>query len=612
MSEKKKKTSFLKTITSLFLPGGRKDNFDDVIVSPTQQIARNFFENKLGVIGLVGFILLFSLVFISTSLDTGYNPYNHETTLANLGPSTSYLKIDKSLNGSNVDKIVSGVSFSVALDTDGKLHFWGNNPASNVNVEQIVELTKDKTIVDIAAGSRHIIALTNTGDIIGAGENNFNEASFPSEVKQSLMGDTIKKIDAGVSVSVILTGKGRVIVWGSTLANNLDTIPNSVQGEIADVTVAPFNLVLTMKDGTITTLGVRSNEVAAVSPELAAGEYNIVQTVVSENTVIALDDQGVVHSWGAYGEGRNVIPEFDAKIVEIYSTRSTFLALDENGTLYTWGADRFGLLNIPSNVSAKNVETVFANFFSVYAVNDDDSITAWGHGGFRFGSDSLGRDMGERLLHGGRISLTVGAVSVLISLIIGVIVGLISGFYGGWLDNLLMRIAEVINSFPFLPLAITLSAFLPPSISENQRLTLIMVILGILSWPGMARLVRGQILAEREKDFVLAARALGLKENVIIIKHILPSVFSMIIVNMTLGYASSLLTEAGLSYLGFGVKPPSPSWGNMLSGVISSVVIERYWWQWVLPAGCVLLAALTVNLIGDALRDAIDPRANQK
>ncbi|UPU39165.1 ABC transporter permease [Erysipelothrix sp. Poltava] len=125
--------------------------------------------------------------------------------------------------------------------------------------------------------------------------------------------------------------------------------------------------------------------------------------------------------------------------------------------------------------------------------------------------------------------------------------------------------------------------------------------------------MRGQILAEREKDFVLAARALGLKEKTIIIRHILPSVFNFIIVNMTLGYASSLTyRSSGLSYLGFGVKRPSPSWGNMLDGVANTTVIENYWWQWLLPALCVMLTALSVNLMGDALRDAMDPKSNQK
>ncbi|MDO9591915.1 MAG: ABC transporter permease, partial [Erysipelotrichaceae bacterium] len=129
---------------------------------------------------------------------------------------------------------------------------------------------------------------------------------------------------------------------------------------------------------------------------------------------------------------------------------------------------------------------------------------------------------------------------------------------------------------------------------------------------GLARLVRGQILAEREKDFVLAARALGIRSNVIIMRHILPNVINVVIVSMTLGYAGSLLTEAGLSFLGFGVIPPSPSWGNMLTGAQDSTVITFYWWRWILPAVAVLIAALTVNIVGDGLRDAMDPKNNEK
>ena len=208
--------------------------------------------------------------------------------------------------------------------------------------------------------------------------------------------------------------------------------------------------------------------------------------------------------------------------------------------------------------------------------------------------------------------MTVGAVAVLISTFIGVLVGLIAGFYGKWLDNFLMRFAEIISSFPFLPLAITLSDFVGRRMAENQRILMIMVILGIISWPGLARLVRGQILAEREKEFVLAARALGIKSKIVIIRHILPNVINLIIVSMTLSYAGSLLTEAGLSFLGFGVKPPSPSWGNMLTGAQRPEVIQFYWWRWVLPALAVLFTALSVNLVGDGLREAMDPRANEK
>ena len=139
-----------------------------------------------------------------------------------------------------------------------------------------------------------------------------------------------------------------------------------------------------------------------------------------------------------------------------------------------------------------------------------------------------------------------------------------------------------------------------------------MVVLGVLGWMGLARLVRAQLLVEREKDFVLAAKALGIRQNKIMWRHILPNVFNLVIVTVTLGYASSLLTEAGLSFLGFGVAAPTPSWGNMLTSAQASTVIQYYWWRWFVPGLCVVLAALSANLIGDALREAMDPRENER
>jgi peptide/nickel transport system permease protein len=141
---------------------------------------------------------------------------------------------------------------------------------------------------------------------------------------------------------------------------------------------------------------------------------------------------------------------------------------------------------------------------------------------------------------------------------------------------------------------------------------MIMVILGVLSWTGLARLIRGQVLSERERDYVLAARALGIRNNNIMKRHILPSVFNIILVSASLGYAGSLLTEAGLSFLGFGVSPPSPSWGNILTAAQQTVVIETYWWRWILPGVAIIVTALSVNLIGDALRDAMDPKSNER
>ena len=208
--------------------------------------------------------------------------------------------------------------------------------------------------------------------------------------------------------------------------------------------------------------------------------------------------------------------------------------------------------------------------------------------------------------------MTIGAVAVIIELIFGILIGGISGYYGGKVDNFLMRFAEVVGSIPFLPLAMILSAIIGSSIPENARIFMIMIILGILSWPGLARLIRGQVLAEREKEFVTAAKAMGLKESVIIFRHIIPNVITVIIVSITLSFASSMLTETTLSFIGFGVLEPNPTWGNMLTGCQDSTVITKIWWRWVFPALALSITTISINLIGDGLRDAIDPKSNER
>ena len=209
--------------------------------------------------------------------------------------------------------------------------------------------------------------------------------------------------------------------------------------------------------------------------------------------------------------------------------------------------------------------------------------------------------------------MTIGAVAVLVSSVIGIIVGCVSGYFGGWVDTLLMRVTEIFSSMPFLPFAMLLSQIIKNyNIGETMRIFIIMLILGALSWTGLARMVRGQVLAEREKEFVLAAKAMGVKERKIAFRHVLPNVISVILVSMTLSFASCLLTESSLSYLGFGVQQPQPTWGNMLSGSNNSVVIQYYWWQWLFPAIFLSLATISINVIGDALRDALDPKSKER
>ena len=174
-----------------------------------------------------------------------------------------------------------------------------------------------------------------------------------------------------------------------------------------------------------------------------------------------------------------------------------------------------------------------------------------------------------------------------------------------------MRVAEIFNAIPFLPFAMILSAVMGRmTLSENTRIFIIMCILGVLTWPGLARLVRGQVLVARESEYVTAAKALGVKEYAIAFKHILPNVMSVILVNLVLNFGTCMLTESSLSYLGFGVAYPRPTWGNMLNGANNETIINAYWWQWFFTATFLAITCICINIVGDNLRDAMDPKSN--
>jgi peptide/nickel transport system permease protein len=176
-----------------------------------------------------------------------------------------------------------------------------------------------------------------------------------------------------------------------------------------------------------------------------------------------------------------------------------------------------------------------------------------------------------------------------------------------------MRFTDVNAALPLLPLLVTLNFILRElDTTQEARVYMAAILLGFLSWPGLARLLRAQLLLEREKDFVLAARALGIKQSQIMVRHVLPTVINFVIVSFTLSFATGMLMEAALSFLGFGVREPVPSWGNMLTTAQESVVIQYFWWRWVIPALFVVFTAFSINLIGDALRDAMDPRASER
>lgn len=248
--------------------------------------------------------------------------------------------------------------------------------------------------------------------------------------------------------------------------------------------------------------------------------------------------------------------------------------------------------------------SLLAPFISHYDPNEIDlyKIESSPEGTHWLGTDELGRDMFSRLLYGGRVSLAVGIFSSLAEIAIGVSLGSVAGFYGGAVDSVIMRITDIIMCFPFFVVAIALAAMVGPSMTN------LIFIIAILEWTKIARIVRAEILSLKNRDYIKAARSLGLGNIRIIIKHVLPNTFASIMVFSTLAIANGILTEAALSFLGLGVRPPQPSWGNMLAAAQSMRVLQYEWWMWIPPGMMVFITVISINFLGDGLRDALDPK----
>lgn len=241
--------------------------------------------------------------------------------------------------------------------------------------------------------------------------------------------------------------------------------------------------------------------------------------------------------------------------------------------------------------------------YDPYTVDWAQSLQAPGEGNHLLGTDQLGRDIFSRLIYGSRISLRVGIITQLISMTIGIIMGALAGYYGGKIDELISYLINLFFAFPSLLFAIAIMATLGPGLNN------IFIALGVVGWPGLARIVRGQVMQLKGEEYVEAIKALGGNDFKIIFRHILPNCLAAIIVTTTLGVASAILSEAGLSFLGLGAQPPEPSWGLMLS--MGRTYVTTKTWLTIYPGLAIMVTILGLNLLGDGLRDALDPRMKQ-
>jgi len=251
------------------------------------------------------------------------------------------------------------------------------------------------------------------------------------------------------------------------------------------------------------------------------------------------------------------------------------------------------------------VVSVFAPWLAPYDPNQIDlkQVLMPPSPAHYLGTDTLGRDVLSRIIYGSRVSLKVGFVAVGLATLIGLFVGALAGYYGGWVDQGLMRLVDLMLCFPAFFLILAVIAVLEPSIWN------IMAVIGLTGWMGVARLVRAEFLSLREREFVTAARALGAGDARLILRHMLPNALAPVMVSATLGVAGAILTESALSFLGLGVQPPTPSWGNILTAGKDN--IEIAWWLSVFPGLAILVTVMSYNLLGEGIREAIDPRLKE-
>ena len=599
----------------------------ETVETPSKMLRDAFFSKKTAVAALVFLASLFLFVFIAPAfvpMDINYtDPLQQNAT-----PVLTLRKVPKDLKNT-VAEIDGFAGFTAGVSTNGEAFVWGNakDKLQKINMKEFPREVTEEKVAYLATGKDHILAVTKTGKLVGWGDKScgqygfepvLNALSMPEELRNGIQPQRVQRLVCGYQTSALVTAEGKLYAWGNINAvknlpavNGAENIQTAAFTNSSAVALTNEGKVFTGDETPFTSL-VSSKTGAQASFTNYLADKKAVLLAATNKCVALTTDTGELIVAGVFENGEEKLPRLKEGeyFISLDGGTRHFVGVTNYGNAYAWGHNAYGQCEVSAD---GNAAKAFAGSAQSYIVDKTGKLVqSAGLKGYPMGTDGRGRDVFTRIVHGGKMTLTIGAVAVLFSSVIAIIVGCVSGYFGGAVDTFLMRVTEIFASIPFLPFAMLLSQIIKHyNLSETARIFIIMLILGALSWTGLARMIRGQVLAEREKEFVVAAKAIGVKERTIAFKHILPNIVSVILVSMTLDFAGCLLTESSLSYLGFGVQQPQPTWGNMLNGCNNSTVIQNYWWQWLFPALFLSLATICINIIGDALRDALDPKGQR-
>jgi len=574
---------------------------EEQVQSPMKTMIKEFFRRKLTIIGLVGFFTM----FLASTIIPFFFPLDirdADMEQINQPPSMNMMRIPRSVRG-DIVMMDAGPGYGVAVTSDNVVHVWGT--VSRISQPLLNPPQPGRPIVHVSAGPYHALVVTEDGYVYSWG--NENPAFEIHEVPPAIQGN-IAMAEAGMRITVAVTKDGQLHNWGGTAM---------VRRDVAAIGRVPRGATTVKLDSNTLTFGVLTDDGNLyILMQTPRGLRNIPEEIhgrvadfaLSDDNGVAILDDGTLVPWG---EPNNVelmdIPEeIQGRAVSIGGGRGHFTVLLDDGSVFSWGENVNGRTDAPR---INNAASIYVAGDHNYVMLDNGNVSTWGLTGFPLGSDHLGRCVFTRLWSAGRYSLLIGMVAVIVQGFIGLVLGGLAGFYGGKVDMLIMRLGEVVSSLPFLPIAVILQFRFRHTFGEIGGMVFLMCVLGLLAWPFLMRLVRAQILQARESEYVLAARALGVRQLKLIFRHIMPNVISAAIVLLTLALATSMLTETALSFIGFGVNEPTPTWGNMIAGSNNSIVLRDQWWRWLFPAISLVTVSISINLIGDGLREATDPKA---